>query len=149
MSACYLAAVQREDQEVNPLFRFFGARLTRVEQGEADLLLPVSLSLCQGEGLLAGGVLATIADEAMAHALMSVLDPNRNCVTVEMNIRYLRAAHPQEVSLVIATARVVKKGARMAVTSADIQDDHGRLLAVAGATFSISTVQPHTSPHIS
>jgi uncharacterized protein (TIGR00369 family) len=139
MTVFYLTAVQKEDQDVNPLFRFFGARLTRAEQGEADLLLPVSPSLCQGGGLLAGGILATIADEAMAHALMSVLDPHRNCVTAEMNIRYLRAAHPQEVSLVTVTAKVVKKGAHMAVTAADIQDDRGRLLAVAGATFSLLT----------
>jgi uncharacterized protein (TIGR00369 family) len=133
----YLAAVQKEDQTVNALFRFFGARLTRAEGGESTLLLPVSLSLCQGGGLLAGGILATIADEAMAHALMSVLEQDKKCVTVEMNIRYLRAAQPKDVSLLTATARVVKKGARMAATSADIQDDHNHLLAVAGATFSI------------
>jgi uncharacterized protein (TIGR00369 family) len=137
MPKFYLAAVQKEDQEVNPLFRFFGARLIRTENGEATLSLPVSPSLCQGAGLLAGGVLATIADEAMAHALMSVLGQNQGCVTVEMNIRYLRAAHPQQVSVLTATAVVVKKGARMAVMSADIRDDRDRLLAVAGASFSI------------
>jgi uncharacterized protein (TIGR00369 family) len=137
MTASYLAAVQKEDQEVNPLFRFFGARLAGAERGEATLLLPASSCLCQGAGLLAGGILATIADEAMAHALMSVLDQDRKCVTAEMNIRYLRAAHPQTVSLLTATAKVVKKGAHTAVTSADVQDDQGHLLAVAGATFSI------------
>jgi uncharacterized protein (TIGR00369 family) len=137
MRLSYLAAVQKEDQTVNALFRFLGARLAKAERGEATLLLPVSLSLCQGGGLMAGGILATIADEAMAHALMSVLDQDKNCVTVEMNIRYLRAAHPKDVSLLTATARVVKKGAHIAAASADIQDNHNHLLAVAGATFSI------------
>jgi uncharacterized protein (TIGR00369 family) len=137
MKISYLAAVQKEDQTVNPLFRFFGASLKKAEGGESSLVLPVIPSLCQGGGLLAGGILATIADEAMAHALMSVLEPDAHCVTVEMNIRYLRAAHPQKVSFLTATARVVKKGAHMAATSADVHDDHNHLLAVAGATFSI------------
>ncbi|MDR2075374.1 MAG: PaaI family thioesterase [Desulfovibrio sp.] len=137
MPASYLTAVQKEDQEVNPLFRFFGARLAQAKNGQATLVLPVSLSLCQGGGLLAGGIMATIADEAMAHALMSVLEPHQNCVTVEMNIRYLRAAHPENVSVLTATARVVKKGAHMAAMSADILDDQNHLLAVAGATFSV------------
>ncbi|MDR2161009.1 MAG: PaaI family thioesterase [Desulfovibrio sp.] len=136
MSASYLAAVLLENQKVNPLFRFLDIRLIRAEQGEAVLHLPARSSLCQGAGLIAGGMLATLADEAMAHALMSVMQPEEGCVTVEMNIRYLRAAHPETTTALTAMARVLKKGTRMAFVSADVQDDQGHLLAAAGATFS-------------
>ena len=69
----YLRAVLQEDQKVNQLFTFLGARVASVENGTARVLLPVSSKLAQGGGMVAGGILATLADEAMAHAVLSLL----------------------------------------------------------------------------
>ncbi len=135
MSESYLRAVQAHDQEVNSLFVFLGARLTRAEDGVAELVLPLGKHLCQGGGLIAGGILATMADEAMAHAVLSAIAEDEQIVTSEMNIRYLRALRPNDGKNLTARARIVKKGHSITVTESDLRDDNDRLLAVAGATF--------------
>ncbi len=133
----YLAAVIRADQTVNPLFNLLGARLTRAENGEASITLPVSPKLAQGMGYVAGGILATLADEAMAHAVISLLSPGRKVVTTEMNIRYLRGTDPGQPGELTATGTVVKAGRTVMTTDARIRDGEGRLLATAGGSFFI------------
>ena len=131
----YLTAVQAEDQKVNPLFRFLKARLVHAQNGEAAIILPVGEHLMQGGGLTAGGVVATLADEAMAHAVMSLLKEGERCVTAEMNIRYLRASSAATTASITAKAHTLKRGKHTAVCSADVFDDSGHLLASSGSTF--------------
>ena len=50
----YLRAVLQEDQKVNQLFTFLGARVAAAEDGAACVLLPVSSKLAQGGGMVAG-----------------------------------------------------------------------------------------------
>ncbi|MDL2316955.1 PaaI family thioesterase [Desulfovibrio sp. OttesenSCG-928-A18] len=135
MPISYLAAVACEDQKVNPLFCFLGARLTLVEDGRACITMPAAQCLRQGGGMIAGGILATLADEAMAHAVLSALPEDHFTVTAEMNIRYLRAADPSRASLIKAKASVVKLGRTLCVAEASVIDQNDRQLAVAGGTF--------------
>ena len=130
----YLAAMCRETQDVNALFNLLGARLISATNGEARIELPVSSRLTQGAGAVAGGVLSTLADEAMAHAVISLLDNGSSTVTTEMNIRFLRGADTEKGTL-IATARIVKSGRTLMTVEADVRDDAGRLLATAGGSF--------------
>lgn len=131
----YLEAVCREGQDVNPLFCLLGARVRFASGGRCELELPVSRILTQGHGLVAGGILATIADESMAHAVISLLDGDAKTVTAEMNIRYLRATDAESPGVLTSSAKVVKAGRRVTVAEAEVHDDKGRLLATAGGTF--------------
>lgn len=131
----YLEALRCPEQEVNPLFCFLGARLVAAGEGKACIELPVTGKLAQGGGVVAGGILATIADEAMAHAVLSILDADKQTVTTEMNIRYLRATDPHKKGTLVATARVVKPGRSIMTADAEIHDAAGRLLATAGGSF--------------
>lgn len=131
----YLRAVLQEDQKVNQLFTFLGARVASVENGTARVLLPVSSKLAQGGGMVAGGILATMADEAMAHAVLSLLHKGQHTATAEMNIRFLRASDPKANGEIRAEGRVVKPGRSLMFAEAEITDQTGRLLATAGATF--------------
>ena len=134
----YFAALRLPDQQVNQLFRLLGARLGQTQPGRAEILLPVSAGLTQGAGLIAGGILAALADEAMAHAVMSLMDDKRGFVTVEMNIRYLRAADPEAAGEITATGSVVKRGKTMLFAESRVNDQDGRLLAIAGGSFAVS-----------
>ena len=69
----YFKALQERGQGVNPLFAHLGATLDSVSREEVRLCLPVSKYLLQGAGVVAGGILATMADEAMAHVVMANL----------------------------------------------------------------------------
>lgn len=131
----YLEAVCCEGQNVNPLFHFLGACVRAAENGRCVIELPVSRKLAQGGGLVAGGILATIADEGMAHAVISLLKPGQKTVTSEMNIRYLRSKDPEHGGALISSAAVIKPGRRVMVAEAQIHDDAGRLLATAGGSF--------------
>lgn len=131
----------RESQDVNPLFNLIGARLTSAGDGKSRIEMPISHCLTQGGGAIAGGILATLADEAMAHAVISLLDHSRHTVTTEMNIRYLRAADPDKGGLLIATANVVKAGRSIMTTEAAVHDGTGRLLVTAGGSFFVTHIQ--------
>lgn len=85
--------------------------------------------------MVAGGILATLADETMAHAVISILPEGRQTVTAEMNIRYLRATAPNGAGTLVGTARVVKAGRTIITADAEIHDETGRLLATAGGSF--------------
>ena len=131
----YFAALSCTDQNVNPLFNFLGARFIEAGEGRARIELPVSPRLAQGAGVVAGGILATLADEAMAHAVISILDEGQLTVTTEMNIRYLRATDPDHKGILTGSGLVIKSGRSIITASAEIHDDKGRLLATAGGSF--------------
>lgn len=135
MPQSYLDAVCREDQNVNRLFCHLHIHVTGVKKGVAELAMPVGEHLLQGGGLVAGGILATLADEAMAHAVMSLLQPGEKCVTAEMNIRYLKSAGTATTETLRARAIVLKRGSRMVVCKAEVFDDRNSLLADSGSTF--------------
>ncbi|MDL2209847.1 PaaI family thioesterase [Desulfovibrio sp. OttesenSCG-928-O18] len=138
MKNAYLMALCQAEQNVNPLFNLLGAKLVEAENGRARIDLPLSPCLAQGMGVVAGGILATLADEAMAHAVISMLGEGKFMVTTEMNIRYLRASNPQRDGMLSGTGVVVKPGRSIFTTSAEIVDEAGRLLATAGGSFFVT-----------
>lgn len=141
----YLNAVQQNHQTVNALFAFLNARLTRAEDGEAVITMPITCVLGQGGGMVAGGIMATLADEAMAHAVLSTLPQGNFAVTAEMNIRYLRSADPKKGGELIASAKVVKQGHSLCVAESGVKDESGRLLATSGATFYVMRAREESS----
>lgn len=140
MPHTYLQAVREPGQTVNHLFTHLDIRLAHAEQGQATLAMPLGEHLRQGGGKVAGGILATMADEAMAHAVLSSLPQGKAAVTAEMNIRYLRGADPGKKGEITATASIIKHGQSLIVTEASVLDERGRLLATAGATFYVVSV---------
>jgi uncharacterized protein (TIGR00369 family) len=135
MNQAYLDEVCRERQSVNPLFNFLNARLLIEADGTARLTLPVGPGLIQGGGVVAGGILSTMADEAMAHAVMAAVGADQAMVTVEMNMRYLRSAGPCREADLYAVGRLLKPGRTLCTAESEVYDEKDRLLASAGATF--------------
>ena len=128
----YFKALQEEGQGVNPLFAHLGAVLESVSPEAVCLKLEVSKYLLQGAGVVAGGILATMADEAMAHAVMANLQPGSKTATIEMNMRYLRSARN---GTLFATGRIIRQGRTIITTEAEVRDQNDNLLALAGASF--------------
>ena len=137
MSQQYLAAVRAENQTANLLFRLLGARLVGAADGRAEIAAPVNENFSQGGGMVAGGILAALADEAMAHAVLASLPEDKACVTAEMNVRYLRGLQPDAGGDIRAEATLVKRGSALTVAESRVYDAQNRLLVTAGATFYI------------
>lgn len=136
----YLDEVLRPDQTVNPLFNHLGIRLLHADASRAELALPFRPELLQGGGLVAGGVLATLLDEAMAHAALARLASRQEAhtatpriATVDMHIHYLRAARPG--TDLRAEARVVKSGSRVLFIEASVMNPEGQTLVKGEGAF--------------
>jgi uncharacterized protein (TIGR00369 family) len=70
----------------------------------------------------------------MAHVVLANVSPGQNTATIEMNMRYLRAAARGDMR---GVATLIKKGRRIITVQAELQDDERRALALAGATFMV------------
>ncbi|AGW12549.1 PaaI family thioesterase [Megalodesulfovibrio gigas] len=131
MSA-YLEAVVRPEQHVNPVLRHLGVVVSRLDREEAVLACAVTPSLTQGAGVLAGGIIATLLDEAMAHAILARLGEVR-IATVELSVRYFSPVRSGDD--VAARAWVYREGARLITVEAELMRNAETLAAKAVATF--------------
>lgn len=101
-----------------------GLRFHRTESGAATLCV-VPQHYCGFDGLVHGGIIATILDETSCWALFAAL--GRLGVTREMTTRFLRPV-PVGVELLVA-GRVRQHDLRGALVSCTMCDAHGELLA--------------------
>ena len=97
-------------------------------RAETDLVIPERFS--GWERLTHGGLLATLLDEAMAHACLSSAG---NAVTVEITVRFLK---PVEVGQSVrVSGRVQEVKGRVVETRGEILGPEGEVAARATARF--------------
>lgn len=128
----YLDEIVKPQQNVNNLFNTLGVIVEKVGKDEAILRLPLGPQFFQGGKSTGGGIIATVADEAMAHVVLPNLEEGQRTVTIEMNIRYLRGIAEGEL---VATSKIVRRGRTIITAEADVCNGEGLLLATAGASF--------------
>jgi uncharacterized protein (TIGR00369 family) len=128
----YLEKVRQAGQTVNPLFAFLGVEAEEIAPDRAVLRLRVKPELIQGAGMAAGGVLATLLDEAMAHAVLAGNRPGGLTTTVDMNVSYLRPVN--RGATLVCEARVTKRGSRVVFAEGVLRSD-GFEAARSTATF--------------
>ncbi|MCD1647268.1 PaaI family thioesterase [Marinobacter adhaerens] len=114
-----------------PFSRLIGTELTKLVPSEAVLELQVTDQLKQQHGFVSGGVVSSLADNALTFAGGSVLGDS---VTSEYKINFLRPALGDRI---IAKATVTSFGKRQAVCECRISalaDGQEKLVAVALGT---------------
>lgn len=90
--------------------------------------------------ILHGGVISATLDVAGGFAIMLSLAADMtgiptsfpNMGTIDLRVDYLR---PGRGKYFIATARIVRKGKRIAVTHMELHNDEGELIATGGAAY--------------
>lgn len=133
----YLEEVGKPGQQANPLFNFLGVVVEEISGERVILRLPLRRDFIQGAGVVAGGVMAALADEAMAHLVLANLLEGEITATIEMNMRFVRPVSTGEIR---AEAVVVKKGRNVFTLSVEVMDQSGSLLARGGASFMVIPV---------
>jgi uncharacterized protein (TIGR00369 family) len=93
----------------NPFIKFTGIEVPQLGRGYARFVLPFKPELANSIGLMQGGVIAALADEAVAFALYSLAKEGESFNTVEMKINFLGAVLPGPEP-VVAEARIAKRG---------------------------------------
>jgi len=111
-----------------PFASLLGIRIHSLERGAATMLFDVRPELTRMEGILHGGALASLIDTAAAFAVLSLLAPDEQTVTVDLTLHYLR---PVTAGQVAARARVVRAGRRLVNVAVEATDSDHRLVASA------------------
>ncbi|MFQ5612251.1 MAG: PaaI family thioesterase [Anaerolineae bacterium] len=106
-----------------------------VGEGLCRCSLPVRPRLMNPHGGLHGGVAFTLADTGMGFAVFSLIEADERASTLDITIRYLKPARGERIT---AHCRVVRRGATIAVTQAQVVDDAGEVVALADGAFYIS-----------
>src|SRR6476619_8410135 len=119
----------------SPALQWLRPTLEELELDACVLKLAYRPELTNGSPAIHGGVLATLADTAVAFALSTNFDGKMGFATADMTIHYLRRAKDD----VLARARILKKGRRVNVGEVDIVDGDQRPVARVLTTFLLTT----------
>jgi len=124
----------RKAVEAAPYYQLLQIRLEEIDAGFARFRMPFRRELVQAYGVAHGGAIASLADTAVAFALMTLIQPGERVTTVEMKINFLAAVSEGEL---IGESRVVQKGKRLALAEMEVKDGNGKLVAKGLATYMI------------
>jgi len=130
--ATYLRRLQEGDTTLNPFLTFLNIRREEITEGFARFRMAVKPEYLQGAGLVQGGLMVALADETIAHAIMSVLKENEGLTTVELKSNFLTAVKDGDL---IAEATVFKKGKSIIIGDCLIKSDQDRPVLRCTATF--------------
>ena len=136
----YFENIKKEGRSANPFFCLTGIDIVSAEPGVAVLKMPVRPDMHNGVGWLQGGMLVAIADEAMALALYPLLEKDEGIATIAESTSFVKGVRE---GIILAEARVIKKGRRVAFMEADVWADEGKkvLLSRTSASFAITTAK--------
>jgi len=136
----YFERIKKDGRKANPFFCLTGIDIVKAEPGRAVLTMPVRPDMYNGVGWLQGGMLVAIADEAMALALYPLLEKNEGIATIAESTSFIKGVQKGSV---LAEARVIKKGRRVAFMEAEVWADDGEkvLLSRTTASFAITQAQ--------
>ena len=107
----------RQSFDRQGLMRTLGATLESVESGTVTVACAFDERLTQQHGLLHGGVVASLVDVACGYAALSVMPENREVLTVEFKINFVK---PAKTDRLIAVGQVVHAGRTLTVCEAAV-----------------------------
>ena len=117
-----------------------GAEIESVEPGKVTLTCAFVEGLTQQHGLLHGGVLASLADVACGYAALSTMPPEREVLTVEFKINFLKSAKTKSL---VAVGQVLQSGRTLTVCEGTVFDET-RTRAIARMTTTMISVASTT-----
>ena len=130
--SAYLQRLQAGEEGLNPFLSYFGIALEELQEGYARFRMPVRPEYMQGAGFMQGGVIVAMADETIAHAIMTVIRPDTGITTIELKSNFLAPVREGEL---IAEARVFKKGRTLIIGDCLVKNGENREVLRCSATF--------------
>jgi uncharacterized protein (TIGR00369 family) len=112
-----------------PYWRLLGLELKEVSPGWSVFECPVRDSHLQN-GLVHGGVLASIADSACAVAAISMVFPSSYATTINLHLSYLK---PLSQGIFRAEGKCLKSGKNLLFCEARVLNAAGELVCTASS----------------
>ena len=120
-----------------PLKDFLGMEIVRGD-GTAAAWVDLGPDHLNPNGIVHGAVTFALMDTAMGAAVVSILNDDQLCATIEIHTRYHR---PAATGTLRAEAKVLTAGRRLVQLQARTTDDDGRLIASATGSFAVFTAR--------
>ncbi len=104
-------------------FQLLDLHIDDAQDGEGTVSVHVDARLYHPQRIVHGGVIFTLADTAMAMALMSVMPPNTLFSTIEAKINFLLPVRTGELS---ASATIIHRGRSTVVLEATVHNTNSK-----------------------
>lgn len=114
------------------LSQMIGMRLVDLRPDEATVAIDMRDDLRQANGVLHGGVTATLVDTAMAFAVRTRVGIDDVTTTIDLTVHYVR---PHVSGTLTCTAKVVRAGKRIFTVSAEAHNEEGKLIATGLSSY--------------
>lgn len=124
----------------NPLAVDLGATLLEADARTGSLTLGFEPGerFLQGNGVIQGGIVATMLDFAIAFAALARLPETRSAVTVSLNVHLVK---PAPAGRYVARGTVQRMGGKLAFMQAELRRaDQADVVASATAVMAVLTV---------
>jgi uncharacterized protein (TIGR00369 family) len=126
--------LQRQLVEGDRFLGSLGVSFRDAGRDTATLAVAYRADLTQPTGILHGGLHSILIDTAIAQALLTTIRPGFSVVTVRLDTNYFA---PVRSGRVVADARVVRKGKRIAHGEAVVTDERDTVIAQGWGVFAV------------
>lgn len=116
-------------EKTEPIASFLKMRLVKLTPGYAKVVMKLTPEHQNFNGLIFGGIIMSLADQAFAYASNSLAYPS---FASQFNIHFLNA--PKVGDELSAECRVVKSGRRVGLSEIEVKNQEGKLIAKATGT---------------
>jgi uncharacterized protein (TIGR00369 family) len=124
-----------------PVAQVMDIAVVSAEQGRVQFSMPVKEFFTNHLGVLAGGILSTVMDSALGCAVLSLVKPDDDIVTLDLNIDFLRPIR-RNSGPVTVNAEVVSLGRSRALSTCQAVDVEGRICAIGKSSCLIRPKAP-------
>ena len=116
-------------EPAEPIASFFNFKLLELTPGYARVSMKLKPEYLNFNGLIFGGIVVAVADQAFAYATNSLIQPS---LASQFNIHFLAA--PDVNDELIGECRVLRSGKRVGVSEMTVTNQNGKLIAKATGT---------------
>lgn len=119
----------RQRTKTNPYVNYLDIEFLVIDEGRVEARMPLKDEQKQYSGVSHGGVLTALGDTIAGYAAFTMTHPDKDVLTAEMKISFLRAAWGKEL---IAKGIVIKPGRNIHFCECEIYCDDKMVAKVSG-----------------
>lgn len=140
----YLRALARGEGVAPPVVQVLGINVVKADPGMVQFTMPVEEHFLNHLGGLSGGILSTIIDSALSCAVLAATTPDKDIISLDLHVDFLRAVHKGS-GLLTVDAEVVYLGRSRGLATCRMVDSDGRLCAVGKSSCLVRDKPPTAS----
>jgi acyl-CoA thioesterase len=119
----------KNKEQTEPIAKFLGMELAELKPGYAKITLTLKPEHLNFNGLVFGGIIMCLADQAFAYGMNSLVMPS---IATNFGIQLIAGAKVGDV--LTAECRPLKSGRRVGFAEMTVTDQSGKLIAKATGT---------------